>query len=69
MHDRGGHCQGTPVGDEDVPVRMPVGPRPMRLQKRHDADGALALARLRADGGGDGAGGDTGDLTKQATTL
>jgi hypothetical protein len=28
----------------------------MRPQARHDADGEVALARQRADGGGDGAG-------------
>jgi len=35
------------VGDEQVQVRMPVGPRAVRLQARDDADGELALTRAR----------------------
>jgi hypothetical protein len=48
------------VGHEQVPVRMPVGPRAMRLQAGHKADREVALTRQRADGG-DGAGGGAGD--------
>ena len=50
-------------------MRMPIGPRPMRLQARHDADGEVTLARQCADGGGDGAGGDAGNLAEQAATI
>jgi hypothetical protein len=53
------------VGDEQVQVRMPVGPRPMRLQARHEADSEVALPRQRANGGGDGAGGDAGDFAEE----
>ena len=55
------------VGDEEVEVRMPVGPRAVRLHAGHDADRVVALARQRADGRGDGAGGDAGDLAEQAS--
>ncbi len=41
----------------------------MRLQTGDDADGALALARQRADGGRDGAGGDARNLAEQAATI
>ena len=50
-------------------MRMPVGARPMRLQAGDDAHGELALARQRANGGRDGAGGDAGDLAEQATAV
>jgi len=50
------------VRDEEVQVRLPVGPRAVRLQAGHDADREVALARQRPNGGGDGAGGGAGDL-------
>ncbi len=53
------------VSDERVQVRMPVGPRAMRLQTGNDTDGEFPLAGQRADGGRDGAGGDAGDLAEQ----
>ena len=48
------------VGDEQVPVRAGA----VRLQAGDDADGEVALARQRANGGGDGSGGDAGDLAE-----
>ncbi len=52
------------VGDEEVQVRMSVRPGAMRLQAGHDPHGEVALASQRANGGGDGAGGDAGDLAE-----
>ncbi len=57
------------VGHEQVQVRMPVGPRAMRLQTGNDANRELTLAGQRANRGRDGAGGDAGDLAEQATTV
>ena len=48
---------------------MPVNARAVRLPARDDAHRKLALAGQRTDGGGDGAGGDAGDLAEQATTV
>ena len=48
---------------------MPVGARPMLLQPRDDAEDQLALPRQRANGGGDGAGGDAGDLAEETTAI
>ena len=51
-------------------MRMPVGARAMRLlQTGDDADGEVALAGQRANGGGDGPGGDAGDLAEQAAAV
>lgn len=44
-----------------------VGPRAMRLETRHDAAGQPWRAGQRADGGGDGPGGDAGDLADYRT--
>ena len=55
----GGPRDERPVGaeatisDEEMEVRMPVGARAMRLETRDDADRKVALARERADRGGD----------------
>ena len=57
------------VGEEGGRMRIPVGPRAMRLQAGHDADREDALARQRPDGGRDGAGGDAGDLAEQAAPI
>ncbi len=54
------------VSREEVGLRMRVGPRAMRLQTGDDADGKVRLAGQRANGGGDGAGGDADDLAEQA---
>ena len=54
------------VGHEQVQVRMPVGPRAVRLQTVDDVDRELALTRQRTNGGRDGAGGDAGDVAEQA---
>jgi len=48
---------------------MPVRPGAVRLQARDDADGEVALARQRPDGGRDGAGSNAGDLAEQATPV
>ncbi len=50
------------VGDEEVQVRMPVRTGAVRLQAGHDVDGEVELPRQRANRGGDGAGGDAGNL-------
>ena len=39
------------VRDEEVQVRMPVGPRAVRLQTGDDADREVALPRQRTNGG------------------
>ena len=57
------------VRDEEVPVRMPVRPGAVRLQAGDDPHGEVALAGQRANGGGDGAGGDAGDLAEQAAAV
>jgi len=57
------------VGHEPVQMRMPVGARAVRRQAGHDANGELALARQRANGGRDRAGRDAGDLAEQATAV
>jgi hypothetical protein len=41
----------------------------VRLQAGDDPHREVALTRERADGGGDGACGDTGDLAEQAATV
>ena len=47
-----------------------MGPcRAVRLETGDDADREVALAGQRANGGGDGAGGDAGDLAKQAAPI
>lgn len=53
------------VGDEEGQVRTPVGPRSVRLKTSHAARGNVTLARQRATGGDDGAGGDAGDVAEQ----
>ena len=50
-------------------VRMPVGPRAVRLQARDDARREIVLTGQRADRGCDRAGGDAGDLAKQAAAI
>jgi hypothetical protein len=57
------------VRDEEVQVRMPVRPGSVRLQARDDPHGEVALAGQCANGGGNGAGRDAGDLAEQATTV
>ena len=57
------------VGDERVQVWMPVRTGTVCSQAGHDADSDVALARQRANGGGDGAGGDAGDLAGQAAPI
>ena len=41
----------------------------VRLQTGDDADRELALTRQRANGRGDGAGGDAGDLAEQTAAV
>lgn len=48
---------------------MPVRTGAVRLQAGHDADRKVALARQRANGDGDGAGGDAGNLAQQAAAV
>ena len=50
-------------------MRMPIGARAMRLQTGDDADGGDAFTGQRANGGGDGRGGDAGDLAEQAAAA
>jgi hypothetical protein len=57
------------VGHEQVELRMPIGARAMRLQTGHDPHREVALAGQRANGGGDSAGRDAGDLAEQATPV
>jgi hypothetical protein len=57
------------VGDEEMQVGMPVGARPMGLQAGDDADREVTLTGQRADRGGEGARGDTGDLAEQPTAI
>ena len=57
------------AGDEEVPMRMPVRLGARRLKARDDPHGEVALAGQQPDGGGDGAGGDAGDLAEQAAAV
>ena len=52
------------VGDEEVQVWMPVGPRAVRLQGGHATDREVARALQRPDGRREGAGGDAGEHTR-----
>ena len=55
------------VGDEEVPVWMPVGPRAVRLQAGHDTDREVARARQRPDGRREGTGVDALRLRNAAS--
>ena len=57
------------VGDEQVPVRRPVGAGAMRWQTRDESHREVTLAGQRTDGGGHGVGGHAGDLAEQATPV
>ncbi len=50
-------------------MRMPVGARAVRLQAGDGPHGEVALAGQRANGDGDGAGGDAGDFAEQAAAV
>ncbi len=67
--DEGAIQPAAAVGDEPVQVRMPVRAGAVRLQAGHDAHGEVALAGERANGGGHGAGGDTGDPAEQTAAV
>jgi len=67
--DEGALRPEAAVGHEEMQMRMPVGAGAMRLQTRHDAHREVALAGQRANGGRDGAGGDTRDLAEQAAPV
>ena len=50
-------------------MRMPVGPRAVRLQAGDDPHREVTLTGQRTNRGGDRAGGDPGDLAEQATPI
>jgi hypothetical protein len=66
----GGAVRPNPAaGHEEVHVRMPAGPRALRLHTGHNADREVALARRRLDRARDGAGGGAGDLAEQTAPI
>lgn len=57
------------IGDQEVQVRMPVGPRAVGLDRGDDADREMPFARGGADEGRDGARRDPREVAEQAPVI